>query len=69
MAAVSFKFKVVHVLERQDENYTFQVHQIFNISYFPQFNLPFQTNASFPKSPKNLHKTRQTVVNEMSGEI
>ena len=39
----------------------FQIHQIFNISYFPQFNLSFQKKISLsqnaPKSPKNLHKT------------
>ena len=35
----------------------FQIHQIFNISYFPQFNLTFEKEYLFPKSPKNLHKT------------
>ena len=39
----------------------FQIHEIFNISYFPQFNLSFGKKISLsqnpPKSPKNLHKT------------
>ena len=39
----------------------FQIHQIFNISYFPQFNLSFEKKISLSKnakkSPKNLHKT------------
>ena len=47
----------------------FQTHQIFNISYFPQFNLPFtKKNHLFPKMPKNHSKItqdRQTVVNEI----
>ena len=41
----------------------FQIHQIFNISYFPQFNLFFEKKNSLSKnaqkSPKNLHKTAQ----------
>ena len=47
-------------------------HQIFNISYFPQFNLSFEKNISFPKCPKITQKftrNRQTVVNEINGEI
>ena len=39
----------------------YQIHQIFNISYFPQFNLFFEKQISLSKnaqkSPKNLHKT------------
>ena len=39
----------------------FQIHQIFTISYFPQFNLSFEKKISLSKnaqrSPKNLHKT------------
>ena len=39
----------------------FQIHQIFNISYFPQFNLSFEKKKSHSqnvqKSPKSLHKT------------
>ena len=39
----------------------FQIHQIFNILYFRQFNLSFQKKISLhqnaQKSPKNLHKT------------
>ena len=31
----------------------FQIHQIFNISYFPQFNLSFEKKYIFPKKPKN----------------
>ena len=31
----------------------FQIHQIFNISYFPQFNLSFEKESLFPKTPKN----------------
>ena len=31
----------------------FQIRQIFNISYFPQFNLSFAKNSLFPKTPKN----------------
>ena len=31
----------------------FQIHQIFNISYFPQFNLSFEKKYLFPKTPKN----------------
>ena len=31
----------------------FQIHQIFNISYFPQFNLSFEKKYLFPKMPKN----------------
>ena len=29
------------------------IHQIFNISYFPQFNLSFEKKSLFPKTPKN----------------
>ena len=38
----------------------FQIHQIFNISYFPQFNLSFEKKylpQNAQKSPQNLHKT------------
>ena len=39
----------------------FQIHQIFNISYFPQINLSIEKKMSLSqnaqKSPKNLHKT------------
>ena len=39
----------------------FQTHQIFNISYFPQFNVSFEKKISLSKnvqkSPKNLHRT------------
>ena len=42
-------------------NLIFQIYQIFNISYCPQFNLSFQKKISLSqnsqKSPKNLHKT------------
>ena len=31
----------------------FKFHQIFNISYFPQFNLSFEKKYLFPKMPKN----------------
>ena len=31
----------------------FQIHQTFNISYFPQFNLSFEKKYLFPKTPKN----------------
>ena len=31
----------------------FQIHQIFNISYFHQFNLSFEKKYLFPKMPKN----------------
>ena len=31
----------------------FQIHQIFNISYFPQFNLSFEKKCLFPKMTKN----------------
>ena len=31
----------------------FQIHQIFSISYFPQFNLSFEKKHLFPKMPKN----------------
>ena len=30
----------------------FQIHQIFNISYFCQFNLSFEKKNLFPKMPK-----------------
>ena len=30
----------------------YQIHQIFNISYFPQFNLSFEKKISFPQCPK-----------------
>ena len=33
----------------------FQIHQIFNISYFPQFNLSFEKKI-FLKMPKNYPK-------------
>ena len=51
----------------------FQIHQIFNISYFPQFNLsrPLRKNISFPKCPKITQKftqNRQTVVMVISIE-
>ena len=39
----------------------FQIHQIFNISYFPQFNLSLSEKISLfqnaQKPPKNLHKS------------
>ena len=38
----------------------FQIHQIFNISYFPQFNLSFEKKYLFPKTPKNLHKAAKS---------
>ena len=50
----------------------FQIHQIFNISYFPQFNLSFEKKYLFPKMSKINQKftqNRQTVVNEISREI
>ena len=31
----------------------FKIRQIFNISYFPQFNLYFEKKYIFPKMPKN----------------
>ena len=31
----------------------FQIYQIFNISYFRQFNLSFEKKYLFPKIPKN----------------
>ena len=31
----------------------FQIHQIFNISYLPQFNLSFEKKNLFPKIPQN----------------
>ena len=31
----------------------FQIREIFNISYFPQFNLSFEKKSLFPKTPKN----------------
>ena len=35
----------------------FKIHQIFNISYFPQFNLSFQKKKKlFPKIAKNRPK-------------
>ena len=41
----------------------FQIHQIFNVSYFPQFDLSFEKTISLSKntqkSPKNLHKAAQ----------
>ena len=50
----------------------FQIHQIFNISYFPQFNLSFEKNISFQKYPKITQKftqNRLTAVNEMSWRV
>ena len=51
----------------------FQIHHIFNISYFPQFNLSFEKKYLFLKMPKNHPKkftqNRQTMINEMSIEI
>ena len=35
----------------------FQIHQIFNISYFPQFNLSFEKKYVFLKMPKNHPKS------------
>ena len=31
----------------------FKIHEIFNIAYFPQFNLSFEKKHLFPKVPKN----------------
>ena len=31
----------------------FQIHQIFNISYFPQFNLSVEKKYIFPEIPQN----------------
>ena len=51
----------------------FQIHQIFNISYFPQFNLSIEKKYRlFPKMPQNhpkMYTNRKTVVNEISREI
>ena len=33
----------------------FQIHQIFNISYFPQFNLSFKNKCLFPKSHPKIY--------------
>ena len=50
----------------------FQIHQIFNISYFPQFSLSFEKISLFPKMSKTNQKftqNRKTVVMIMSIEI
>ena len=41
-------------------------HQIFNISYSPQFNLSFEKKYLFPKMPKITQKFTQ---NRPTGEI
>ena len=50
----------------------FQIYQIFNSSYFPQFNLSFEKKISFQKCPKTTQKftqNRLTVLNKISIEI
>ena len=50
----------------------FQIHQIVNISYFPQFNLSFEKKISFQKCPEITQKFTQnclTVVNVMSRDL
>ena len=37
----------------------FQIHQIFNVSYFLQFNLSFEKKISFPKCGKITQKFTQ----------
>ena len=46
-----------------------QIHQIFNISYFLQFNLSFEKKYLFPKITQKFTQNRLTVVNVMSIEI
>ena len=43
----------------------FQIHQIVNISYFPQFNLSFEKKISFPKCPKITEKFTQTAKQQL----
>ena len=51
----------------------FQIHQIFNNSYFSQFNLSFEKKYLFPKIAKDhtqkFTQNHQTEVNEMSRQI
>ena len=54
------------------QNSIFQIHQIFNISYFPQFNLSFEKKNPFTECPKIIQKftqKRKTLVNVLSGAI
>ena len=47
----------------------FQIHQVFNISYFPQFNLFFEKKTSLSQNAQKFTQNRQIEVNEMSREI
>ena len=47
----------------------FQIHQIFNISYFPQLNLSLIPLPKCPKITQKFPQNSQTVVNEISREI
>ena len=46
-----------------------QIHQIFNISYFPQFNPSFKRKSLFPKITQKFTQNRKTLVNVLSGGI
>ena len=47
----------------------FQIHQIFNISYFPKFNLSFEKKISLSQNAQKFAQNRQTVVMVVSIEI
>ena len=47
----------------------FQIHEIFNISYFPQFNLSFEKKYLCLKVTQTFAQNSQTVVNEISRQI
>ena len=50
----------------------FRIHQIFNISYFPQFKLSFDKKYLFTKIPQNhpkIYTKPPNVVNEISIEV
>ena len=54
------------------QNSIFEIHQNFNISYFPQFNLSFEKNITFqicPKITPKFTQNRLTVVAKISIKI
>ena len=47
----------------------FQIHQIFNISYFPQLNLSLIPLPKYPKITQKFPQNSQTVVSEKQRDL
>ena len=70
---VGRRLSCVHPTNSSLQILDFQIHQIFNISYFPQFYLSFEKEKiSSPKCPQitqKFTKNCQTVVNEIRTDL